>query len=78
MPRYNKLNEEGRKLAAELNEYRRKGQVGPWLIQNAHRQLQIADEKVSIARKIGDRQLIQTAESQKAQVKAALKAMNLL
>lgn len=75
MSKFNKLNEEGRKLVDEIGQYYRSGQAGPWVITDVYRLKQIQDEKIDLARQMGDRDLESLCRQQKAQTLAALRQM---
>lgn len=73
MRNLNNLNEEGRQLVDEIYIYYRTGQAGPGTIQAVFRLKQIQDEKISLARRMGDRELEAICRQQKAQTLAALR-----
>lgn len=75
MTKFNKLNEEGRKLVGEIERYYRTGQAGPWVITDVYRLKSIQDEKISLAQEMGDRDLERLCRQQKAQTLAALRQM---
>lgn len=75
MSRFNRLNEEGRKLLDEIGQYYYSGQAGPWVITDVYRLKQIADEKIDLARQMNDRDLETLCRQQKAQTLAALRQM---
>lgn len=75
MTKFNKLNEEGRKLVGEIEHYYRSGQAGPWVITDVYRLKSIQDEKISLAQDMGNRDLESLCRQQKAQTLAALRQM---
>lgn len=75
MSKFNRLNEEGRKLVDEIGQYYRSGQAGPWVITDVYRLKQIAEEKIDLARQMGDRDLEALCRQQKAQTLTALRQM---
>ncbi len=75
MTKFNKLNEEGRRLTDEIGQYYYSGQAGPWVITDVYRLKQIQDEKIGLAQEMGDRQLEALCRQQKAQTLIALRQM---
>lgn len=73
MNKFNKLNEEAEQLIDEIYKYYSTGQAGPWTIQAVYRLKQIQDEKISLAQRMGDRELEAICRQQKAQTLAALR-----
>lgn len=75
MRKFNSLNEEGRRLTDEVGSYYRTGQASPYTIQAVYRLKQIQDEKIDLARQMGDRDLENLCRQQKAQTLTALRQM---
>ena len=75
MSKFNSLNEEGRRLTDEVGSYYRTGQASPYTIQAVYRLKQIQDEKIDLARQMGDRELENLCRQQKTQTLTALKQM---
>lgn len=75
MTKFNELNEEGRQLVSEIGQYYQTGQAGPWVITDVYRLKQIQDEKISLARQMGDRDLERLCLQQKVQTLTALRQM---
>lgn len=75
MNRFRELNEEGRRLVSEVDQYYRTKQAGPWVITDVYRLKQIQDEKIILAQQMGDRDLVMLCQKQKAQTLTALRQM---
>lgn len=75
MKRFNQLNEEGQKLVEEIGRYYYSGQSSPYTIQAVYRLKQIQDEKISLARQMGDKELEAICIQQKNQTLIALRQM---
>lgn len=75
MSKFNSLNEEGRRLTDEVGSYYRTGQASPYTIQAVYRLKQIQDEKIDLARQMGDRDLENLCRQQKSQTLTALRQM---
>lgn len=75
MKRFNQLNEEGQKLVEEIGRYYYSGQASPYTIQAVYRLKQIQDEKISLARQMGDKELEAICLQQKNQTLMALRQM---
>ncbi len=73
MNKFNKLNEEAEQLIDEIYKYYSTGQAGPWTIQAVYRLKQIQEEKISLAQRMGDRELEAICRQQKTQTLAALR-----
>ncbi len=75
MAKFNKLNEEGRRLVGDIGQYYNTGQAGPWVIPEIYRLKQIQDEKISLAQQMGDEELEAISRQQKTQTLLALRQM---
>lgn len=75
MSKFNSLNEEGRRLTDEVGSYYRTGQASPYTIQAVYRLKQIQDEKIDLARQMGERDLENLCRQQKVQTLTALRQM---